>query len=345
MANKPSLHKNALHTKKNCATLHFEKCFTRYHQILCYGVIVVIRRHHCVQCAVCSVQRAMGSMCIRGHYCGHLIHRNVCCLHAPLSQQTLEEYKFWDDFFWVCWIIFHYSRSCGHCSILQMFAWSKHQRKAELKAFSNSIRNWKGCKSHGRGKQDSMILYEDRNQFFKWKTCLLLLGKCFIKITWKEQVFYQLRHCGYPLSTSPHWRHCRKENTNTPIANSCFPNFSPLYLTLFVPNCRLIIIIVIIIINKIVSGQYWWWRHATSLSLSLSSSSSSSSSSLWSSSLPNIDGDGMLLQAEDRKYWSRPTPTTSTLQYSSLQCTTQCSALQTPTTWTLHCSSEQCSAV
>ena len=59
MANKPSLHKNALHTKKNCATLHFEKCFTRYHQILCYGVIVVIRRHHCV----------------------HIIHRNVCTAH------------------------------------------------------------------------------------------------------------------------------------------------------------------------------------------------------------------------------------------------------------------------
>ena len=81
----------------------------RQHQILCYGVVVVIRRHHCghiihrnvctahfVQfavwavCAVqCSVQWVQCWECIRGHYCGHLIHRNMCCLHAPLSQQIL----------------------------------------------------------------------------------------------------------------------------------------------------------------------------------------------------------------------------------------------------------------
>ena len=30
---------------------------------------------------------------------------------------------------------------------------------------------------------------------------------------------------------------------------------------------------------------------------------------------PNIDGDGMLLQVQDRKYWSRPTPTTMCVHY------------------------------
>ena len=41
---------------------------------------------------------------------------------------------------------------------------------------------------------------------------------------------------------------------------------------------------------------------------------------------PNIDGDGMLLQVQDRKYWSRPTPTTmcttcNTVQKYKLFCT------------------------
>ena len=42
--------------------------------------------------------------------------------------------------------------------------------------------------------------------------------------------------------------------------------------------------------------QWWWqWR--------------------WWWLVPNIDGDGMLLQVQDRKYWSRPTPTTMCVHY------------------------------
>ena len=49
-------------------------------------------------------------------------------------------------------------------------------------------------------------------------------------------------------------------------------------------------------------GWWWWWL------------------------APNIDGDGMLLQVQDRKYWSRPTPTTmcttcNTVQKYKLFCT------------------------
>ena len=41
----------------------------------------------------------------------------------------------------------------------------------------------------------------------------------------------------------------------------------------------------------------WWWQWR------------------WWWLVPNIDGDGMLLQVQDRKYWSRPTPTTMCVHY------------------------------
>ena len=41
----------------------------------------------------------------------------------------------------------------------------------------------------------------------------------------------------------------------------------------------------------------WWWQWR------------------WWWLAPNIDGDGMLLQVQDRKYWSRPTPTTMCVHY------------------------------
>ena len=56
----------------------------------------------------------------------------------------------------------------------------------------------------------------------------------------------------------------------------------------------------------------WWWQWR------------------WWWLVPNIDGDGMLLQVQDRKYWSRPTPTTWTVKcisWSLLSCaewTTMC---------------------
>ena len=53
----------------------------------------------------------------------------------------------------------------------------------------------------------------------------------------------------------------------------------------------------------------WWWQWR------------------WWWLVPNIDGDGMLLQVQDRKYWSRPTPTTlcttcNTVQKYKIYCTT-----------------------
>ena len=58
------------------------------------------------------------------------------------------------------WIILHFARSCGHFSIPQMFTWSKHQGKAELKALLKSIQDWdrKGWSSWQQGKYFLQII-------------------------------------------------------------------------------------------------------------------------------------------------------------------------------------------
>ena len=142
---------------------------TRQCQILCYGVVLVVRRHHCghlihrTVCAVCNEFNVQCSLfnvhwALCNEFNVHWVHLGTLlwsfnppqCLHAsPLAQQTLEDNKLWifrffEEYFsfdwmilnfqfvyyFIGWIILRYSRSCGHCSIGQMFTSSKHQRKA-----------------------------------------------------------------------------------------------------------------------------------------------------------------------------------------------------------------------
>ena len=162
-------HYNLQHTNCTvflmCSTVLFRALlwalYTNQHQILGYGVVADIR----------------------GHHCGHLIHRTVVCAMCWGCRQhlgtLLRSFKPPHAFMTPCscfstnihiwsmfslllssWIILHFARSCGHFSIPQMFTWSKHQGKAELKALLKSIQDWdrKGWSSWQQGKYFLQII-------------------------------------------------------------------------------------------------------------------------------------------------------------------------------------------